>query len=354
MSHFEQAHDSVWFLEITVAGTTKFHNTRNCAMNPPDKMHPDMSILLNARDCAGFNRLAEAPFSIGSYRAFWSRYCGAIDNPRPDDIDATDEAVTVGDHAVPVRIYRTADLPEAAPCVIYLHGGGFMLGDLDSSDILAWGFTPGVGAVTISVDYRLTPEHPYPAALEDTYGVLAWVHDNAGILGIDPTRIALAGDSAGGCLTAAACIKSHAEDGPRIAAQAMIYQVAGVTLDAPSYIENADAVGLTTKAMKMFLENYLQSPMDWSNPLARPVLADREQLAGLPPAFIHTAQFDPIRDDGRIYAAKLAEAGCNVTYREVPGMIHGFYRARLESAAAAHEYETCCAFLRQELAEATP
>lgn len=312
------------------------------------KIHPDMSILLRARDAAG-GSTAKQYTSMEEYRAFWTRYSNGIANPRPATIQVSDERVPIGEHDIAVRVYRPKDVVGNAPCVIYMHGGGFMLGDLDSSDIIAWGFTDEVDAVTVSVDYRLTPEHPYPAALEDTYGVLTWVTENANNLGIDPDRIALAGDSAGGCLTTAACLMALENDGPDVVAQAMIYPVTGVPLDAPSYVENADAVGLTTASMKKFLENYLQAPGDWADPLARPMLASKEQLSKLPPAFIHTAYFDPIRDDGRLYAARLAEAGCDVTYREVPGFIHGFYRARLESQAAGREFTRCCEFLKAAL-----
>lgn len=318
-------------------------------MSMPHQLHPEMQILLDARESVGGTNATVK--SVDAYRGFWERYYRAIPNPRPESISAIDHMVPIGLHDLPVRIYRSPEVPvDGAPCVIYMHGGGFMLGDLDSSDIIAWGFTAEVAAVTVSVAYRLAPEHPYPAALDDTYGVLCWVRDNAAELGIDPARIALAGDSAGGCLTTAACLMSQAEGGPEVAAQAMIYPVTGVALDSPSYVENADAVGLTAASMKFFMENYLQQPTDWADPLARPILVDASELATLPPAFVHTAQYDPIRDDGRIYAAMLIEAGCDVTYREVPGMIHGFYRLRLASPAAAHEFSVVCDFLRQTLA----
>ncbi|MDH5750000.1 MAG: alpha/beta hydrolase, partial [Rhodospirillales bacterium] len=253
-------------------------------MTLPDHLHPDMQILLEARESVGGTPAgAKTP---AAYRAFWELYYRAIPNPRPRDIEAVDRMVPVGDgadaHDVAVRVYRRADLPPAAPCVIYLHGGGFVLGDLESSDILAWGFTAEADAVTVSVDYRLAPEHPYPAALEDTYGVLCWVHEHAAELGVDPGRIALVGDSAGGCLSTAASMLSLEQDGPPVSAQVMIYPVTGITLDSPSYIENADAVGLTAASMKFFLENYLQQPPDWADPLARPVLAEAEDLNGLP------------------------------------------------------------------------
>ncbi len=319
----------------------------------PEYLHPDMQILLDARESVGGTPVGEK--TTVAYRAFWELYYRAMPNPRPDTIEAVDRMVPLNKqtegHAqgydIPVRIYRSADMPPLAPCVIYLHGGGFVLGDLESSDILAWGFTAEADAVTISVDYRLAPEHPYPAALEDTYAVLCWAHDNAAELGIDPGRIALVGDSAGGCLTTAACLISNEQDGPPVVAQVMIYPVTGIALDSPSYIENADAVGLTAASMKFFLENYLQRPADWADPLARPILAATADLGRLPPAFVHTAQYDPIRDDGRKYAALLASSGCDVTYREVPGMIHGFYRLRLASAAAAHEFSLVCDFLKR-------
>ncbi len=317
-------------------------------MSLPEHLHPDMQILLSARESV--TRPGEK--TVENVRAFWERYSQAIANPRPDTIETEDRAVSAADHDIPVRIYRSADVPDGAPCVIYLHGGGFMLGDLDSSDIIAWGFCKGVDAVCISVDYRLTPEHPFPAALEDTYAVLCWAHDNAAELGIDPMRIALAGDSAGGCLSTTASMLAHEQGGPHVAAQALIYPVTGIALDAPSYVENAEGIGLTTASMKMFMENYLQQPPDWADPLARPILADDADLHGLPPAFVHTAQYDPIRDDGRLYAAMLAQAGCNVTYREVPGMIHGFYRLRLESKAVAQEFALCCDFLAKAFAVA--
>lgn len=322
----------------------------------PEHLHPDMQILLDARESVGGTPVGEKTPS--AYRGFWELYYRAIPNPRPDSITAVDRTAPLKgaagapaeEYGVPVRIYRSADIPAHAPCVIYMHGGGFVLGDLESSDIIAWGFTAEANAVTISVDYRLAPEHPYPAALEDTYSVLCWAYDNAAELGIDATKIALVGDSAGGCLTTAACLLSNERGGPPVAAQGMIYPVTGVAMDSPSYIENADAVGLTAASMKFFLENYLQRPTDWADPLARPVLAGSANLYRLPPAFVHTAQFDPIRDDGRIYAAMLAQAGCDVVYREVPGMIHGFYRLRLASAAAAHEFSQICNFLKRTLA----
>lgn len=321
-------------------------------MGLPEKLHPDMQILLDARESVG--GVDTSTKSVDSYRTFWERYYRAITNPRPDDIEVVDSLVPVSDATgraeVPIRIYRSASVPNNAPCIIYMHGGGFMLGDLESSDIIAWGFTSETNAVTISVDYRLAPEHPYPAALNDTYAVLCWASENAIKLGINPDQIALVGDSAGGCLATAACLLSNRLSGPSVAAQAMIYPAVGVALDAPSYVENANAVGLTTASMKFYLENYLQKPDDWADVLARPILAGEDELSALPPAFIHTAEFDPIRDDGRIYAANLARAGCNVIYREVPGVVHGFYRIRLVSMIAANEFGQVCNFLQQTLA----
>jgi acetyl esterase len=228
-----------------------------------------------------------------------------------------------------------------------MHGGGFMKGDLDSSDSIAWGFTHETGAVTISVDYRLTPEHPYPAAFNDCYGVLAYVAGHAREFGVNPTRIALAGDSAGGHLAASLCLAARDRHGPRIAAQAVIYTVIGTEMNTLSYVDNAEGYGLTTAACHAYMQMLLPDPAMATDPLARPAIAT--DFAGLPPTYVLSAELDPVRDDGRAYAAKLALAGVEVTYREARGMIHGFMRARFTGTAARAEYERICAFLAQHL-----
>ena len=262
-------------------------------------------------------------------------------------MEVFDLAIPTEERDVPVRVYRPEGATGPRPVILYMHGGGFMLGDLDSSDGIAWGFAQGTGAVVVSVDYRLTPEHPYPAAFNDCYGVLAWIAENPDELGIDAGRIAVAGDSAGGNLGAAVSLAARDRGGPRIAAQALIYPGTGLDQDAPSYLENADGPGLTTESTKKYRDLYLPGNRDTDDPYARPVMATDH--SGLPPAWIHSAEVDPIRDDGRVYASKLALAGTQVTYREARGMIHGFMRARFSGPGAKAEFDAICSFLREHL-----
>lgn len=305
-------------------------------------MHPDMRVLLEARAAAGGKG-----DEVDGARRFWTAYTNALAEPHPDDMAVHDSAAPGADGDVPLRVYRPAGGDGARPCILYLHGGGFMLGDLDSSDSIAWGFAQGTGAVVVSVDYRLTPEHPYPAAFDDTYAVLSHVAENPVEFGIDPGRIALAGDSAGGNLAAAACLAARDRGGPAIAAQALIYPATGLDQSHPSYVEHADSPGLTAEGTKKYRDLYLPDDRDTNDPYARPVMA--ADHSGLPPAWVHSAEIDPIRDDGRVYAAKLAMAGNWVTYREARGMIHGFMRARFTGAAARAEFEAICGFLSRHL-----
>ncbi len=305
-------------------------------------LHPDMQVLIDARDGAG-----EKGDTPEEQRRFWTAYTTATNRPAPADMAIMDEIVATDDHPTPVRIYRPAGAPEDAPAIIYMHGGGFMLGDLDSSDSVAWGLAEGANALVISVDYRLTPEFPYPAAFNDCWGVLKWASENADALDIDPWRIGLAGDSAGGNLGAALALKARDTDAPNVACAAIIYPGTGLDQDRPSYIEHADGPGLTTAGTKKYRDLYLAHDRDTDDPYARPIMA--KDFSGLPPFWVHSAQIDPIRDDGRDFAAKIASAGGNVCYREAKGMIHGFMRARFTGKDAAHEFALICAFLKSHL-----
>ncbi len=310
-------------------------------MNTPRQPHPDMQVLTDAQ------KVAYGGTTVAEQRAGWTAYTRSIAPPRPNTIAVRDVHIPTVECEVPVRLYRPTDAAGALPCIVYMHGGGFMKGDLDSSDPIAWGFTQEVGVATISIDYRLTPEYPYPAAFNDCFGVLAYLADHAREFGINPMRIALVGDSAGGHLAASLCLAARDRGGPRIAAQAVIYTVIGTEMTSGSYIDNAEGYGLTTAACHAYLKLLLPDPANLSDPYARPAVAT--DFSALPPAYVVSAELDPVRDDGRFYAAKLAEAGVDVTYREARGMIHGFMRARFTGAAAKAEYDRICAFLRQHL-----
>jgi acetyl esterase len=300
-----------------------------------------MAVLIEAQ------KLAYSGTTIEEQRQAWSAYTRKLTPARPAGLSVRDTTIPTPNHEVPVRIYRPADTTGALPCIVYMHGGGFMKGDLDSSDPIAWGFTAETGAVTVSVDYRLTPEHPHPAAFDDCYGVLTYLATNARQFEINPSRIALAGDSAGGHLAAALCLAARDRGGPRIAAQVVIYTVIGSDMNSASYVDNAEGYGLTTAACHTYMRLLLPDPSSQTDPYARPFVAD--DFSGLPPAYVVSAELDPVRDDGRVYAARLAEAGCDVTYHEAKAMLHGFMRARFTGATAKAEYDRICAFLRARL-----
>ena len=224
---------------------------------------------------------------------------------------------------IPVRVY-TPDASAPRPAMVYFHGGGWVLCDLDTHDVICRGIAHRAGAVVVSVDYRLAPEHKFPAAVDDCYAALVWVQANAARLGIDPARIAVGGDSAGGNLAAVVSLKSRDERGPSIAAQVMVYPVTDLsTMETGSYSEFATDHQLTKSAMEWFRGHYLSTLEDRRHPFASPLLAS--DLAGLPPALVITAECDPLRDEGEAYAARLKDAGVRVTLTQYDGMIHPFF-----------------------------
>jgi acetyl esterase len=303
------------------------------------ELHPDMTILREAQ------KGAYGGATIAAQRADWSRYAAILAEPPPADMTVQDRTLPVPTAPVKVRIYTAAKPSGAA--LLYMHGGGFMKGDLDSSDSVAWGFCAQTGATVVSVDYRLTPEHPHPAAFDDSLGVLRHVAAHPGEFGIDPARLGVIGDSAGGTLAISLALAARNGIAPALRCQAAIY--AGIQTDKtlPSYTENATGFGLTTESSTRYQKMLLTRPEDWSNEYARPVLA--ADYRGMAPALVHSAQFDPIRDDGRLYASRLALDGVDVTYREARGMIHGFMRARFKGAGVKAEYDAICDFLRSRL-----
>jgi acetyl esterase len=196
--------------------------------------------------------------------------------------------------------------------------------DLDTHDVVCTAIANRAGAVVVAVDYRLAPEHKFPAAVVDSYAATVWVASNAERLGIDRRRISVGGDSAGGNLATVVSLKSRDENGPAIASQAMVYPVTDLSSFAtPSYQEFAEGHQLTKTEMEWFRDHYLSSMADAANPHASPLLAN--DLRGLPQALIITAECDPLRDEGEAYAKRLADAEVPVTCTRYPGMIHPFF-----------------------------
>jgi acetyl esterase len=221
-----------------------------------------------------------------------------------------------------VRIY-TPDGDGSFPVLVYYHGGGFVLCDLDTHDGTCRSLANGASVVVVSVDYRLAPEHCFPAAPEDCYAALQWVAANAHEISGDASRIAIGGDSAGGNLTAVTALMARDRQGPPLRFQLLIYPVTDYDFGTDSYRENAEGYFLSTDMMKWFWKSYLADPADGSKPYASPLRS--ENLSGLPPALCITAGYDPLRDEGEAYATKLRAAGNDVVHSHYPGMIHGFF-----------------------------
>jgi len=221
---------------------------------------------------------------------------------------------------VPVRVYRPVGAP-ALPVVVYLHGGGFVLGSLDSHDELCRSLAVGVGAAVVAVGYRLAPEHPFPAAIDDAWSATRWVFDRGPDLGLDVTRVAVAGDSAGGNLAAVVAQLSR-DAGLALRSQVLIYPVIDRRLDRPSMVDNAEGYVLERADMEWFWQHYDPEGRAASDPTAVPLA--RGDLSGLAPALVITAEHDPLRDEGEEYAARLEDAGVPTKVLRFDGVFHGF------------------------------
>ncbi|MFT7577920.1 MAG: acetyl esterase [Alphaproteobacteria bacterium] len=225
---------------------------------------------------------------------------------------------------IALRMYRAepAKAGELQPVIVYFHGGGWVIGDLESHDTVCRELAVRSGSTLISVDYRLAPEHVFPAAADDAIAATKWVADNAADLGVDENRMAVAGDSAGGNLAAVAAIGVRDAGGPNIRFQALLYPVTDFDLTRPSYEENGTRPPVKTETMAWFRDLYLTKPEDQKDWRAAPIHA--KDLSGLAPAFVMTAGYDPLRDEGKAYADALEAAGNACTYKCFTGQIHGF------------------------------
>jgi acetyl esterase len=252
---------------------------------------------------------------------------------------------------IPVRLYRPLGSSEGdrVPVLVYFHGGGFTIGDLDTHDVPCREFANLARCAVVSVDYRLAPEHKFPAAFDDAVAATNWVHGHADALGVDAERLAVGGDSAGGNLAAGVAIALRDTRGPRIAMQTLIYPATDMVADMPSHLTFAEGYMLTRDAILWFKDNYLRGPGDERDWRASPLRAG--DLAGLPPAYVITAGFDPLLDEGRAYADRLRAAGVRVTYECFEGMIHGFVAMGGAIAAAHHAIYRASQGLRQAFAQ---
>lgn len=249
--------------------------------------------------------------------------------PEPEEPEPVGSVMDleIGDQGVPVRVY-VPDGDGPHPTLVYIHGGGWVLGDLDTYDATCRALANATDFMVVSVDYGLAPEHTFPGPLEDSYTVLEWVFDDAAVMQVDTDRVAVGGDSAGGNLAAAVSLLARDRGGPDIAHQSLIYPVTNHAYDTVSYEENAEGYLLTKGAMEWFWNHYLDSDIDGKNPYASPLQAN--DLEGLPPATVTTCGFDPLRDEGAAYAERLDDAGVTVNHVNYDDAIHGIVQFLVE------------------------
>ncbi len=252
---------------------------------------------------------------------------------QPEPVANVENRLIPGPDAdIPIRIY-TPRGTGPFPVLVYFHGGGWVLNDLDTHDDVCRSLTNRARCIVVSVDYRLAPEHKFPAAPNDAYAAIQWVVTNIAAFNGDPQQLAVGGDSAGGNLAAVITQRAHAENGPKILFQLLIYPVTDLRLEIPSTTKNDEDYGLNKEDMIWFKEQYLSDNNEQDNPLASPFLA--LDLSGLPPAFIITAEYDILRDEGERYAQRLQAAHVPVVLTRYEGMIHGFIRMPLKRSEQA-------------------
>ena len=287
-------------------------------------LHPQAGAVLEAMAALGGPLIHES--TPEEFRAY---YDSRVVPPMFEVAEVRD--VSAG--GVPSRLYR----PSAGTLglLVYYHGGGWVIGGLDSHDNVCRSLAVRTGHAVLSVDYRLAPEHPFPAAVEDALCALRWAHENAESLGVDPDRIAVGGDSAGGNLAA---VVSQQRPVP-IVFQLLIYPATDMTMSLPSHVENAPGPVLSRQAMDWFIGHYMQPGSDRKDPLASPLFAPDALVAGTPPALVLTAELDPLRDEGEAYARRIIENGGTASVVRFNGHFHSFFGmlGLLDDAAAAHD-----------------
>jgi acetyl esterase len=274
-------------------------------------LHPQATTILTLMAAAGLPAIQES--QPEEYRAIYA-------SRQAPPSEECHEIRDVNAGGVPCRLYRpSADTNIGL--LVYYHGGGWVIGNLDSHDAICRSLANRMGHAVLSVDYRLAPEHVWPAAAEDALCSLRWAYDNAAELGINPDRIAVGGDSAGGNLAA---IVAQQRPVPLVY-QMLIYPATDMTASFPSHTENEAGPVLTKQAMEWFIGHYMPADADKRDPLASPLFSDDSLVKGAPPALIITAQYDPLRDEGEAYGRKLIENGVTASVVRFNGQFHSFF-----------------------------
>jgi acetyl esterase len=283
-------------------------------------LSPALQALVDASAAAGVPPISEQPIAVAREGAMAFASLGA--GPKEELFGVDDREIPGPDGLLPVRVYTPVDTEAALPGVVYLHGGGWVFMGIETHDWICRRLAKEAGAVVVSVDYRLAPEHPFPAGVQDALAAFDYAVTHAEELGADPTLVAVGGDSAGGNLAAVVSHQRVRSGGPAPVFALLFYPAVDLTTRRPSRERYAEGRFLTDADMTWFEGHYLPDPADRADPRASVLLA--EDLSGFPPTYLATAGFDPLRDDGEAFAARLREFGVPVALRRHPDLMHGF------------------------------
>ena len=307
----------------------------------PVALDPQAKVILDFMAESGFTFEGKTPEEL-------REGMGLTAMPSPIELASiTDRTIPGPAGEIPVRIYRPST-DAGLPVTVFFHGGGWVVGDLESHDHCCRVIAAKADCVVVAIDYRLAPEAKFPAAIDDAWAATEWVATHGDELNVDASRLAVAGDSAGGNLAAVVANISRDHEHVEIIQQALIYPVTDGTCDRPSMTENAEGYLLSRNAMDWFHEHYTVTVEDLSDPRYSPIFSD---LAGAPPAVVVTAGFDPLRDQGNAYAAKLVEAGVDVDHMEYAGMFHGFFSMDAGLNVALEAQDQVAAALKDAFAQ---
>jgi acetyl esterase len=308
-------------------------------------LHPQVVALLERAAKSPLPPYSEVPPAVA--RRFYRDVRGAL-TPDPPAVESVQLLIAPGPGGpVPVRAYRPkgAGRDEVLPALVYFHGGGWVIGDLDTHDVVCRTLANGARCAVFSVEYRKAPESPFPAAVEDCFSALSFVFSNSKSLKVNSKQIAVGGDSAGGNLATVVAMLARDAGGPSLSFQLLIYPGVDNRMGHASIETNGEGYLLTKKSMHYFRGHYLPNPADWHDWRASPLLA--KSLAGLPPAFVMTAGFDPLRDEGRAYSERLKQEGVSTEYREYADMVHGFITMGRALDTANTALEDCAQALQR-------
>jgi acetyl esterase len=310
-------------------------------------LHPEAKHIIDL--AAAVSGLQDPDPPVEELRAQWGAFLTIIGGAAPEPIHHVENRTIPGTGGdIAIRVYRPSDEP-SLPVIVYLHGGGWVLGGIGDYDGILRPVANGTGAIVVSVEYRLAPEHRFPAAFDDAWAATKWVVAHAAELGGDPRRVAVMGDSAGGNLAAVIALMVRDEGQPDLALQVLLYPVVDEEFTSPSMIENATGYLLETERMRWFFRQYVTSAADGNDWRVSPMRA--ADLAGVASALVITAEYDPLRDQGNAYAVRLRDAGVAVEHTEYPGVFHGFFGLQQMLEPAEQLFEQVAAALRRAFRE---